>query len=221
MRLILKPWWVTMKSLSTFMASIFCPMSPKYCPIDIYIPYNCPCCPKYCQINLENLPELEGGQGRLWLLPGTRQFSLFEVGEDNSKFKPKKLRKIQIHWYGQTGRKAVIGVFKHAESKSGLYFVITPLLHRFFGHFWVQTHDVFCRFSVKRLNFGWNQAVRFSGIYAPEGGSISLNEYLDQLVCVIRASHHMPIINSKFFFGRTIIKEIASFLAQLPIETVP
>ena len=39
-------------------------------------------------------------QGRVL---GTRQLSPLEVGEDNSKFKPKKLRKIhQIHQYGQT-----------------------------------------------------------------------------------------------------------------------
>ena len=30
-------------------------------------------------------------------VPGTRQLSPLEVGEDNSKFEPKKLRKIQIH----------------------------------------------------------------------------------------------------------------------------
>ena len=31
--------------------------------------------------------------------------------------------------------KVVIGVFKHAESKSGLYFVLTLLLHRFLATF--------------------------------------------------------------------------------------
>ena len=35
-------------------------------------------------------------------VPGTRQLSPLEVGEDNSKLEPKKLRKIQIHQYGQT-----------------------------------------------------------------------------------------------------------------------
>ena len=38
-------------------------------------------------------------QGRVL---GTRQLSLLEVGGDNSKFEPKKLRKIQIHQYEQT-----------------------------------------------------------------------------------------------------------------------
>ena len=32
-------------------------------------------------------------------------------------------------------QKVVIGVFKHAESKSGLYFVLTLLLHRFLATF--------------------------------------------------------------------------------------
>ena len=35
-------------------------------------------------------------------VPGTWQLSPLEVGEDNSKFEPKTLRKIQIHQYGQT-----------------------------------------------------------------------------------------------------------------------
>ena len=35
-------------------------------------------------------------------VPGTRQLSPHEVGEDNSKFEQKKLRKVQIHQYGQT-----------------------------------------------------------------------------------------------------------------------
>ena len=35
-------------------------------------------------------------------VPGTRQLSPLEVGEDNSKFEPKKLRKVEIHQYGQT-----------------------------------------------------------------------------------------------------------------------
>ena len=35
-------------------------------------------------------------------VPGTRQLSPLEVGEDNSKYEPKKLRKSQIHQYGQT-----------------------------------------------------------------------------------------------------------------------
>ena len=30
------------------------------------------------------------------------QLSPLEIGEDNSKFEPKKLRKIQVHQYGQT-----------------------------------------------------------------------------------------------------------------------
>ena len=35
-------------------------------------------------------------------VPGTRQLYILEVGEDNSKLKLKKLRKTQIHQYGQT-----------------------------------------------------------------------------------------------------------------------
>ena len=35
-------------------------------------------------------------------VPGTRQLSPLEVGEDNSKSEPKKLGKIQIDQYGQT-----------------------------------------------------------------------------------------------------------------------
>ena len=34
-------------------------------------------------------------------VPGTRQLSPVEVGEDNSKFEPRKLRKNQIHQYGK------------------------------------------------------------------------------------------------------------------------
>ena len=33
---------------------------------------------------------------------GTRWLSPIEVGEDNSKFESKELRKTQIHQYGQT-----------------------------------------------------------------------------------------------------------------------
>ena len=53
--------------------------------------------------------------------------------EDNSKFKHKKLRKIQIHQYGQ--QKVVIRVFKNAEFRSGVYFVLTLLLRRFLATF--------------------------------------------------------------------------------------
>ena len=35
-------------------------------------------------------------------VPGTRQLSPLEVGEDNSNLEPKKLRKIQTHQYSQT-----------------------------------------------------------------------------------------------------------------------
>ena len=59
---------------------------------------------------------------------GTRQLPPLEVGEDNSNLGPKKLRKIQIHQYGET--KGRFGVFRHDESKSGLYFVLTLLLHK-------------------------------------------------------------------------------------------
>ena len=34
-------------------------------------------------------------------VPETWQMSPLEVGQDNSKFEPKKLRKIQIHQYDQ------------------------------------------------------------------------------------------------------------------------
>ena len=66
-------------------------------------------------------------------MPGTRQLSPLEVGEDNSKFEPKKLRKFKS--IDMVKQKVVIGVFKHAESKSGLYFVLTLLLHRFLATF--------------------------------------------------------------------------------------
>ena len=37
-----------------------------------------------------------------YCVPGTRQLSPLEEGEDNSQFEPKKLRKIQIHQDSQT-----------------------------------------------------------------------------------------------------------------------
>ena len=66
-------------------------------------------------------------------LPGTRQLSPLDVGEDNSNLKPKKLRKIKS--LNMVKQEVVIGVFRHAESKSGLYFVLTLLLHRFLATF--------------------------------------------------------------------------------------
>ena len=66
-------------------------------------------------------------------VPGTRQLYPLKVGEDNSKSKHKKLRKIPIHQYGQ--KKGVVGVLRHAGSKSAPYFVLTLLLHRFLATF--------------------------------------------------------------------------------------
>ena len=63
-------------------------------------------------------------------VPGTWQLSPLEVGEDNSKLEPKKFKSIDM-----VKQKVVIGVFRHAESKSGLYFVLTLLLHRFLATF--------------------------------------------------------------------------------------
>ena len=64
-------------------------------------------------------------------VPGARQLSPLEVGEDNSKLEPKKFKSIDM-----VKQKVVIGVFRHAESKSGLYFVLTLFLHRFLATFW-------------------------------------------------------------------------------------
>ena len=50
-------------------------------------------------------------------------------------------------------QKVVIGVFKHAESKSGLYFVLTLLLHRFLATFQSKHMTVFAGFHKKRLDF--------------------------------------------------------------------
>ena len=66
-------------------------------------------------------------------MPGTRQLSSLELGEDNSKFEPINLRKFKS--IDMVKQKVVIGVFKHAESKSGIYFVLTLLLHRFLATF--------------------------------------------------------------------------------------
>ena len=44
-------------------------------------------------------------------VPGTRQLSPLEVGEDNSKFVPKKLKSINM-----VKQKVVIGVLRHVES---------------------------------------------------------------------------------------------------------
>ena len=43
-------------------------------------------------------------------------------------------------------QKIVIGVFKHAESKFGLYFVLTLLLHRFLATFWSKLMMFFAGF---------------------------------------------------------------------------
>ena len=51
-------------------------------------------------------------------------------------------------------QKVVIGVFRHGESKFGLYYVPTLLLYRFLANFLVRTRDGFCLFSIKQLGFG-------------------------------------------------------------------
>ena len=43
-------------------------------------------------------------------VPGNHQFSPLDLGEDISNLEPKKLKKIQIHQYGQT-KGCYIGVF--------------------------------------------------------------------------------------------------------------
>ena len=43
-------------------------------------------------------------------------------------------------------QKVVIGVFKHAESKSGLYFVLTLLFHRYLATFQSKHMLVFAGF---------------------------------------------------------------------------
>ena len=48
-------------------------------------------------------------------VPGTRRLSPLEIGEDNSKFKHKNLRKFKS--INMVKHKVVIGVFRHAESK--------------------------------------------------------------------------------------------------------
>ena len=48
-------------------------------------------------------------------------------------------------------QKVVIGVFKHAESKSGLYFVLTLLLHRFLATFQSKHMTVFVGFRKNDL----------------------------------------------------------------------
>ena len=82
-------------------------------------------------MTVEHLPFIElRGDYDYCQVPGTRQLSSLEVGEDNSKFEPKKLRKIQIHKYGQK-----TGAFRHPESKSGIYSVLTLLLHMILATF--------------------------------------------------------------------------------------
>ena len=75
-----------------------------------------------CNSNIKNVRR---GDYDYWRVPLTRQLSPLEVGEDNSKFKPKKFKSINM-----VKQKVVIGVFRHTESKSGLYFVLTLLLHK-------------------------------------------------------------------------------------------
>ena len=51
-------------------------------------------------------------------------------------------------------QKVVIGVFRHAESKSGLYFGLTLLLHKVLATYESRYMTVFFQFSVKRQVFG-------------------------------------------------------------------
>ena len=75
---------------------------------------------------------------------GTRQLSPLEVGEDNSKFEPKKLKKFKF--INMVKQKVVIRVFKNAESRSGVYFVLTLLLCRFLATFKSKHMTVFAGF---------------------------------------------------------------------------
>ena len=62
-----------------------------------------------------------------------RQLFPLEVGEDNSKFEPKKIKKNSNPsiW----SNKMMFRDLRHAESKCGLCFVLTLLLHRFWQFF--------------------------------------------------------------------------------------
>ena len=51
-------------------------------------------------------------------------------------------------------QKVVIGVFRHAESKFGLCFVLTLLLHRFFATFQSKNMTVFAGFPQNDLFLG-------------------------------------------------------------------
>ena len=64
-------------------------------------------------------------QWRLWLLlsAGNPAVSPLEVGEDNSDLEPIKWEKFKS--INMVKQKVVIDVLRHAESKSGLYFVLT------------------------------------------------------------------------------------------------
>ena len=58
--------------------------------------------------------------------------SPLEVGDHNSKFEPKRETFKSINLVKQ---KVVRGLSGHAESISGLYFVLTLLIHRFLATF--------------------------------------------------------------------------------------
>ena len=95
-------------------------------------------------------------------VPGTRQLSPFEVGDDNSKLKHKNWEKVKS--INTVKQKVVLGVTRHAESKSGLYKELTLLLQRFLatflskeflfpewrlsGHSLNWTHELLCFMSV-------------------------------------------------------------------------
>ena len=86
-----------------------------------------------------------GGDYDYCRVPGTRQLSPLEVGDYNSKFEPKREIFKYINFVNQ---KVVRGLSGHAESISGLYFVLTLLIHRFWPLFSPNTWRFFSRFSL-------------------------------------------------------------------------
>ena len=77
-------------------------------------------------------------------MPGTRQLTPLEVGKITRNLDPKNYEKFKS--INMVKQKAVIGVFKHDEPKSGLYFVLTLLLHRFLGTFQSKQMTIFASF---------------------------------------------------------------------------
>ena len=91
-----------------------------------------------CNSNIKNVRRGDYDNCRV---PLTQQLSSLEVGEDNSKFEPKKFKSINM-----VKQRGVIGVFRHAESISGLCFVLTLLLQRFLATFMSKHKTVFAGF---------------------------------------------------------------------------